>query len=572
MPNRTHFRPRPSTIFAILGLCSLLALPAIGSQLYFRHDDSSFILFSARFHGSLLNVFRTDPSINVWGNLRGMSGYYRPTAYLQALALVRIFQGNAGVLMALAAATMAGAVALYYVVVRIVAGPTKAVIALYIALFGGVTLLYQSFRLMVPLGYLEIMAALICLLIGAKRRSTLFILLGGAFWFLASSRQSALFLVPVVVLTALVAVPRLTQAWPSRAAAVKRFTLLLSPFIVAVAAIVIVDSLGRGSHGVSVAPAYLAQRYRFYAETLFVGPRAVVLIPSFYYGAIAARRRAQRADADDEGLSLLSLGVAIVGAVAVAGVTELGPVSLVAVSALGARRQRALWVGMAWFLVGFCVYLVPEFYHQAYILEAFLGVGFLAACCTPALAQDVLTAVRSLWSAGGLARGATVAAVVLVMATCIVAGLLVGPSTLSAGRGAVTGLVNTNRTFKQSVDYLSSLEGGDATVLAFSNEQRGLFKENWRDLGLEYRATAVPVMDLPELQNMLTALVGPGMKLQPFAAPDGVSVPEGQPLYGIAFGEAESREMARSWTATPMKRLTNGDATATVFRLQPPPD
>jgi len=569
MLTRTHFRPRPSTIFAILGFCSLLALPAIGSQLYFRHDDSSFILFSARFHGSLLHVFSTDPSVNIWGNLKGMSGYYRPTAYLQALALVRIFHANAGVLLALAGATMAGAVALYYVVVRIVAGPSKAVIALYIALFGGITLLYQSFRLMVPLGYLEIMAALICLLIGAKRRSTMFILLGGAFWLLSSSRQSALFLVPAVVVTALIAVPSLTRSWPSRTAAVRRFALLLSPFIVAVAAMVIVDSLGRGSHGVSLAPAYLAQRYRFYAETLFVGPRAVVLIPPFYYGLIAARRRTRRA-ADAEGLSLLSLTVAIVGAVATAYVTELGPVALLAAGALGARRERTLWVGVAWFLVGFSVYLLPAFYHQAYILEAFLGVGFMAACCTPLLARAVFAALRSLWSSGALARGVILAAVSLVAVTCIVAGLLVGPRTLSSARAAVTGLVDTNRTFAESVAYLTSLDGGDVTVLAFSDEQRGLSKEDWRNRGLEYRATVVPVMDLDELQNILTALRGPGMTLEPFSVPGDATVPQGRPLYGIAFGEAESKDMARSWVATPVKRIANGEATSTVFRLQAP--
>lgn len=113
-----------------MALCSLLALPAIGSQLYFRHDNASFILFPARFHGWWLGVFSTDPSVNTWGKLSGMAGYYRPTAYLQALALVRIFHANAGVLMALAGATMAGAVALNYVVVRIIAGPSEAVIAL----------------------------------------------------------------------------------------------------------------------------------------------------------------------------------------------------------------------------------------------------------------------------------------------------------------------------------------------------------------------------------------------------------------------------------------------------------
>ena len=568
---RKRFRPRASSVFAVVGLLSLLALPAIGSQLYFRHDDASFILLAARFRGSWLGLFSTDPSSNVWGALSGMAGYYRPTGYALAIAMVRLVGVNAPLLMALAGAAMGAALALYYWSARIIAGPLKAVIALYVALLLGGPLLYQSFRLMVPWGYLLIMAAVACLLLGAKRRSTLLIILGGLFWLFSSSRQSALLLVPAVVLSALIAIPALTASWPSRAAAVRRFTLLLGPFIAGVAALVIVDSLSRGSAALSLDLGHFAERYQFYAETLFGGPRSVLLMPPLYcFGGMLRGKRVISATAP-AGLEVLPLAVAIAGTVVVALLPVLGPVALVAAGVVAARRTRALWVGTTWFAVGFAVYLVPEYYHQAYILEAFLGLALVVACCTPPLARAAYSTFRALLGGRRLVRVITMGAVGIVLTSCVLAGALIGPRMLSSARSALTGLMDSNRTLGDCVAYFTALPDGEATILAFSNEQRGLYDEDWRSRGLAYRATVVPVMDSPQLHDMLEALRGPDMVLEQFADPGGTTVREGAPLYGIAFGEAESKAMAESWITTPVTRFAHGSSMCTVFRLRPPP-
>ncbi len=571
MPSHSQRRLRLSTLLAVVGLCSLLALPALGSQLYFRHDDASFVLLSARFHGSWLAVFSTDPDVNTWGTLGGLSGYYRPTAYLLALGLIRTFNANAAVLMALAGAAMAGAIALFYVAARAVADPRRATIALYVALFAGTTLLYQSFRLVVPWGYLEIMAALACMLAGAQRRSTALILLGGLFWVLSSSRQSALLLVPLVVVTALATVPSLTKAWPSPAAALRRFALLLGPFALAIAVMLIVGGLSRGSGGMSADPAYLAQRYRFYADTLFGGPRALLLVPVFYNALLLRRRPVGNGRSVAAGLSLSVLALSCAATVIVGLVSALGPLALLVAGALGARRDRTLLVGVVWFCVGFSIYLVPAYYHQAYSLEAFLGLALTTACCTPLLARDLWATATSLWSAGRMVRGVMLTGAVIALVLCAVGGLATGPRAFASARAAVTGLVDNNRTFQQSVAYLSALDtGGDATVLAFSNRQRGLSNADWRSRGLTYRATVVPVMDLPEIQDLLDALRGPGLTFVPYGRPGHVSVPADRPLYGLAFGEAEAEEMAQSWAATEVAHIANGDATTTIFRLRAP--
>lgn len=567
----TRFRPWPATVLAVLGLLSLLTLPAIGSQLYFRHDDASFILLSARFHGSWLGLFSTSSSANTWGTLSGMSGYYRPTEYLLALVLVRVIGVHAPVLMALAGAAMAGALALHYVAARIIAGPSRAVIALYLALIFGSTLLYQSFRLMVPWGYLLIMLTLVCLLLGAQRRSTVLVLLGGVFWLLSSSRQSALLLVPAVMLSALITVPSLTAAWPSRAAAVKRFTLLLSPFIVLVAATVIVNSLAYGSSAISLNLSYFAQRYRFYAETLFAGPRSLLLIPPLY--CLAGTLRWKRGDGEhtSAGLGLLPLATSVAGALAVAFVPELGPVLLAATGVLVARRMRVLWVGTTWFVVGFAVYLVPDYYHQAYIVEAFLGLTLVVACCTPTLARAAYATSRTLLTGRKLVRRLTFVAAGIILVGCVIAGALIAPGRISSARAALTGLVDTNRTFSACVTYFTSLPESHATILAFSDEQLGLYQEDWRNRGLAYRATVVPVMDEPQLHDLLEALRGPGMVVEQFADPGHTPAPQTGSLYGIAFSEAESKTMAGSWIATPVARIVHGDSTCTVFRLRAPP-
>ncbi|NOQ22438.1 MAG: hypothetical protein GQ565_07295 [Candidatus Aegiribacteria sp.] len=155
--------------FTAICLLSLLVFPIIGSQVYFRHDDASFIHWASDFQGRFTDVFSKNPDANSWGNMPGM-GYYRPTLYIIALWLVKTFGPRPDILMAFAGAAMALTLLLYLLIIRRGFSSFTSNIALILVglLYNG--LLYQAFRLLVPFSYFLEMLAIGALLIALSKK------------------------------------------------------------------------------------------------------------------------------------------------------------------------------------------------------------------------------------------------------------------------------------------------------------------------------------------------------------------------------------------------------------------
>ena len=83
--------------YLMLSILLFSFMPIILTQLYFRGDDSSFLLWAMECDKPILNVFSPDPAISNISNLTGLKGVYRPFLLL-FIMFVQHIVGNSPLL------------------------------------------------------------------------------------------------------------------------------------------------------------------------------------------------------------------------------------------------------------------------------------------------------------------------------------------------------------------------------------------------------------------------------------------------------------------------------------------
>jgi len=150
--------PKKSFAHKFLGYCTgllpFISLPVLGSMLYLRHDDSSWLLWAKKFTNPLLYAFSSDPAVNMTQGFN-QEIYWRPFVNLYILGVYHLLgPAAAGAYHVIACITFILAVFLLLRLADRYAGLTTAVITglLFFVVFNGV--MYNLFHVGVPVSFL----------------------------------------------------------------------------------------------------------------------------------------------------------------------------------------------------------------------------------------------------------------------------------------------------------------------------------------------------------------------------------------------------------------------------------
>ena len=95
--HKNQFSPKTIRILSIvLALAPFISIPILGSQLYFRHDDSAMLLWAKEFTQPFYEALSTNPEVNKFDNYPGMAGAWRPFVFLYIKALWHLFGTTSG--------------------------------------------------------------------------------------------------------------------------------------------------------------------------------------------------------------------------------------------------------------------------------------------------------------------------------------------------------------------------------------------------------------------------------------------------------------------------------------------
>ena len=159
--NVPRLPPGRRLVLLILALAPFTALVLLGSQLYFRHDDSALLLWAKEFQHPFYYAFSADPHINGFANYPGMGAYWRPFLYLYTMLLVHLRSGTGPLLR--------GGGAVLHRRRILLLPPRGTTRRTWSALFSCLVLLvafggsmYNLFHILVAIGYLFQLAMIYC--------------------------------------------------------------------------------------------------------------------------------------------------------------------------------------------------------------------------------------------------------------------------------------------------------------------------------------------------------------------------------------------------------------------------
>jgi hypothetical protein len=545
--------------------------PIIGSQVYFRHDDASFVHWSSKYDGNLVNVFSRNPDVNGTKGMPGMN-YFRPFVYLTALVLIRTFGPQPNVLMTIAGAAMSLTLVVYMWIVRRGSTHSVSLISLLSVLFLYSEFLYQSFRLLVPIGYLsEMIAIAVALLALSRNRIRRTKILLSVFALLmytySSSRESSLILVPVVTVlwclySEYLSVRRLDRLrnWISALYFFLAFLLLFS---------FVLFNNGILTHWNSLNGLIerLLERFVFYWEVATEGFRLPLVL--FSLGYISTRGFLKRVCNSHLDNFLRFIGVLLTQSLLVVGLLlrPVAPWSFLILSVLAIVSIPRVIIGIGWFWTGMVIYLIPNFYHKAYLFEAVLGLCFALGICANIIIIDIqLIVIKFISKSTKLIRTISLSLFIVVLLLIL---YYIMPNIFSfthSKLNQITAFIDANKSTASLVQYLSEDLPSESIVLMISHSQHEMSAESWRHQDLLYRATSVRVLDVRDLQSMVWGL-GSEVTITEYRQPD--SLTQEKSMYGIAFSSTEVNSFENAWATTDLADFSTGEYFCKIFVINP---
>lgn len=554
-------------IFGIVML-SLLFFPIIGSKVYFRHDDASFIDWAANFSGTYMDVFSRDGDINGTAGMPGM-GYYRPGIYIVALMLVRSIGPVPQILMGLAGLAMATALAVYMLVIKKMTSYMTSTFTILTLILLYSNLLYQAFRFLVPFTYLIQVSAVYALIIAISTneqtiKKILLFVASTILYLWSASRQSSIVLVPVITILWLLYYKEQNKYSIMKRVIYWSYIIILG---VMLSSIILYRSGYLTSLGtIAVLLDHITIRFDYYWSVAMENPRLVILsalmtymiIKSEISKVVSIRQMRYRLLARTTA-SLILLSIVITSG-------TLSSLSFLLLSALAISANPKLIAALIWFWTGLVIYLIPQFYHQAYLLESILGLCFAFGICFGDIMRDfpnnanIDEVLKKSGSRIKLIMTVSILAFVLII---ILGSRIV--NTITSKYDAINAFVNANKSTLLMVDYVTNELPNHSRLMMLSIAQLNMSSESWRHEDLMFRAVSVRVLDTNNLRSMLSA-IGTNIIVDEYMPPEECDT--SIPVYGVIFSENEYSVFQKDWDLIEIEDLSIGITICKIVLLE----
>jgi len=519
----------------------------------------------------MFDVFSRDPDVNGTSGMPGM-GYYRPFSYLNALILVKLFGPQSGILMTLAGSAMSLSLLIYFLIVHRGYSLFVALLSLVSLLLLYSNLLYQAFRLMVPFGYLREIVALIAAIIALKRnklrsKKVIYIIVAIMLYIISTSRQSSIVLVPVItVLWCLFIEYRSVRSldrlrdWIISLYMLIAFLLLLSFELHS-------NGFMYQWGGIDEFIERVFQRFNYYWNFATAGFRLTIVLISTAY--IAVRGLLSRYKRSSQSRIVSHAGIVLTLVVTVFGllVTTASQWSFLILSIFAIWSIPKIIIGYGWFWTGITIYLVPTYYHQAYMLEAIMGLCIVLAICFGKIVSDIQKSIKYICSKYIKCNKKYIIYLVLISAAGIISFCI--PRILPAVQSKVLQIqafINTNRSTSSMVNYVTEHLHSESIILVFSHSQLGTSAESWREQSLLYRATEVRVLDLKDFQSMVWGL-GSEVFICEYRLPSRKDIERA--TYAVAYSTNEADVIKNDWLTDEVADFSVGSSYCVLLELKP---
>lgn len=577
--------PQQRALTWILGVIAVsLYVPLLITQLYFRHDDSQVLLWAKEFSQFWLTAFNPQLWLDEFYAYPGVGGYYRPFESLYVMAILRTLGAEPFYFHFFNAILILGTFVFLFKIIELFSSR-------YLAFFGIVffhaafnAILYGLTHVVVPFGYFFELGAIYFFLLGLSRQKNWAFFVAWLFYIPATNRQTSMILIPV-----LIALYMIDQWKEIRAHRKKLFALLIASIlpnlVLPFSGFVSTGTLLTQPFSFETYSRFVLERYYFYGDLMTRGITGMFLMFPVGY-AIGAQVLTKFGNVAERKQTLIAsaVGLVFVSLILLPGDTGTYVATIALVYLF--FTDRSVRLGLGWFFVSTGVFLMVDYYHGGYFVEAAMGLVFGLALLYRRIftayvhhfagaLRSIATGFRSLWQ-GRRKIAVIAAAIILLLSFGFTAYNVFSPKLK-----AVIVLIQTNRNFEDTVNYMVSSLPPNAVIYQLTNEEMGLNDRIWRFHSLRERAENVKIMKMEDLSAMVKVLERYDIQLRPsqqlltdnnaefhIADYSRQQDESAWPKYFLVYGAKEKAIAEKRFSLRPLQLFKRGETVAGIYVVE----
>jgi hypothetical protein len=533
-----HRENRIRCLWVFLALLPFISIPILGSLFYFRHDDSAILLWAKEFTKPFYFAFSTDYNLNEYYKYPGMGAYWRPCIYLYVKILWLFFGANPAPYYIVGGIVFMIAVYFLFKIAENISGTELAYLSCLFLFVTFQNMMYNLFHIGVS--------------------ATFFYQLGMIYFFLSFLKGGRwayligiiVFLVPAmarqttpVILTTILIITTLTQAAKIKILSLKYGITLIIVLIGFY--IMTFSSISSSGSIFSVFPDipqmwnFIHERFLYYGTILTSGIVGIILVCGFTLGFMHHLTTVVKGKFPFKFLNkwawtMLTL-IMVVLLLLFNNISIYWlPVSILYLFLFDDELRLPLgWAGTS--LLSF---LSASYYHNGYLLEA----GFPLSLALGIIVTNIMAPYMPLLLTikNRISRREFLFIVSCLLIGCfVVIGIGGRFNVLHEKLELIKVSVDSNRNFKQLMDYLQQKIPQNAVIYELSEEEIGTTRFDRRFLPLRERALRIKIMNIEDTLVMFKILNREDIHLYPSSKLDLLA--HGGEKYFIALNNFERK-------------------------------
>jgi hypothetical protein len=490
-----------SNHYLIFSILLFSIFPIISTQLYFRHDDSQWLLWAYEFDKPLLYVFHPDPQINNLSGYGGLGAYYRPFAGLYIIFMQYTFGNSPFFFQLIAGLFLIGSIIFMFKITELLSNEIAAFFCVIIFFICFNSIFNSLFHVAYPfLFFLQISGFYFCIL-GLIRNKLRYVMLSFLFLLPATSKQTTPFILLSIILFYFI------NNWRTSFPNIKNKFIILC---LALSSFAVIPLSHQASSDVgsifNLEPLeiinYIKERLYYYGNILTTGITGITLflIILLYISFLILSKIRPSDNRHNKRYLLLAILVSIILTYVLIHLGNISIFILLVFLGLCFRVNKATRLPLIWFFVSFCIFIPLEFYIGSRILEAAYGLSIAIGI----LLYFIVEQMKTAFEVNDFIRENSKRIVFVIILIVAFSGLVL----LKTGyipfleKFEVTQvLIKTNKNFRDMINLVKELPP-NSVVYEISEESMGL-RQRLLFLSLRDRAENIKVMGSNDKQAMV---------------------------------------------------------------------
>lgn len=566
-PNEVQRENQRRWLWVFLALLPFITVPILGSLFYFRHDDGAILLWAKEFTKPFYFAFSHDLNVNEYYKYPGMGAYWRPFTYLYVKLLWLLFGANPTPYFIVGGIVFMIAVYFLFKIAEDISGTGLAFLSCLFLFVAFQNMMYNLFHLTTEVAFFY-QLGMIYFFLSYLRKEKWGYLLGVIVFLLpAMGRQTT-----PLILTILLIVTALSQTAKKNFLSMKNgiilIILIICFYIMTLSPIIHNSTVFAVFPDVPKMITFIYERFFYYGAILTSGLVGIIMLSGFTFGFIHHFAAVVK---DKFNLKFLNKGAGFVlGMIMVVLLLLFKNIAMywLAFSIIYLFMfDEKLRLPLGWAGVSLLSFLSASYYHNGYLLEAgfplSLALGTIVTTIT-APYMPLLSTIKKK-----ISRRESVFIVSSILIGCFLVIGIGSKSNFIQKRFEVVDVVkigiDSNRNFKQLMDYLQQKIPQNAVIYELSEEEIGTTLFDRRFLPLRERALRTKTMNIEDTLIMLKVLNRGDIRLYPLSELE-LSAQAGE-KYFIALNNFERKKIEDKFSFELIKEFKTKHDSAAVYQI-----